>query len=651
MNIRTRMKSKLIESGLTLADGKKLEIEALSASQVARLQPHYREVVGLFIPYFDTDGKLLDFHRIRYLEGVSDQSEGRKYDGPSGHPPRAYFPRLTDWKRIREHKEIALTITEGELKAACATKLGIPTIGLGGVWNWKSKTLGLSFLPELEAFVWAERRVDLCFDSDIVVKPQVRAALYALARELARRGADLRLVMLPQEGEEKVGLDDFLVAHGVEKYRDLERAHIHTGEAKIRDFLERYVMLKDYGTPYDLEEGRLFQTKQHFVDLTSNQLYQDPEGKERPLSGLWYKSPQRLDTPGFFFDPSTPHRFVPERGINRYCGLAVEPRRGSVEPMLKVIDAVIGKEHRAWFLQWLAYPLQFPTKSKQSTCVYVWGPQGTGKSAIGYVMLDIYGKSTHGFELSEEDVFGNWNDWLSSALFALCDELSFDGSKKSRSVFKRLVTGESAILSEKYQARTRIENRCNFYFTSNSSGGLPLETVSNRRVFVAEVGKPPSKEYMTTVFDRWRKKENGPAHWLHYLLQQVDCSEYGPHRDAPTTEAEKAAIESSATSVELWLAEAMQAPPLNQSDVWTTRQLVGHYHLETGDQRSGIGAMGRAVSHHPETKRLKPTYLVPERLDQAIWALRNADRWLRASAEQIRKEWRKTQGIPGAPVR
>ena len=112
-------------------------------------------------------------------------------------------------------------ITEGEFKAACGTKNGIPTIGLGGVWCFKSTEQGITLLPQFSEFQWKERTVNICYDSDAANNTQVAHAENALASELLRLGAHPFICRIPQsvETSKKVGLDDYIAAFGVDAFK------------------------------------------------------------------------------------------------------------------------------------------------------------------------------------------------------------------------------------------------------------------------------------------------------------------------------------------------------------------------------------------------------------------------------------------------
>ena len=100
------------------------------------------------------------------------------------------------------------------MKAAKACLEGFPTIGLGGVWNFRGDAErgeeNDRLLPELAKIAWTGRRVDIVFDSDAADKADVREALRRLANLLIGAGAAVFKVMLPNGGD-KVGLDDLLI--------------------------------------------------------------------------------------------------------------------------------------------------------------------------------------------------------------------------------------------------------------------------------------------------------------------------------------------------------------------------------------------------------------------------------------------------------
>lgn len=101
---------------------------------------------------------------------------------------------------------VPLFITEGIKKADSALSHGLCCLGLIGTWNWRGTNEfgGKSALPDWDSIALKDRRnkgrkVYVCYDSDVMVKPQVHQALARLSAFLKQRGADVHFIYLPEE--------------------------------------------------------------------------------------------------------------------------------------------------------------------------------------------------------------------------------------------------------------------------------------------------------------------------------------------------------------------------------------------------------------------------------------------------------------------
>ena len=122
-------------------------------------------------------------------------------------PPRA--------RRLLADPGLPLFVTEGARKADAAVSRGLCCVGLLGVWNFRGTNGqgGKTVLADWEQVALNGREVYVAFDSDVMTKRGVWAALARLKELLERRGATVSMVyLLPGEGGAKVGLDDFLAA-------------------------------------------------------------------------------------------------------------------------------------------------------------------------------------------------------------------------------------------------------------------------------------------------------------------------------------------------------------------------------------------------------------------------------------------------------
>src|SRR3954465_10245575 len=127
-----QMLADLKRSGLGPKEAKALGLEFSSTDG----RPCYA------IPYHDLDGKPTQHFRGRYLgvphELPKDAKSGRpqRYHQPKGSAPRFYYPHLgrVSWRKTARDAAVPLYITEGEKKAASLCRLGVPCVGLGGVF-------------------------------------------------------------------------------------------------------------------------------------------------------------------------------------------------------------------------------------------------------------------------------------------------------------------------------------------------------------------------------------------------------------------------------------------------------------------------------------------------------------------------------------
>lgn len=185
---------------------------------------------GLLLPVHTTDGKsgiyVLRPDSPRVVEDkrkpkdplTGDQPQKViKYEWPRGVGPRIDCPPPC-FDRLKD-AQAPLWITEGQKKGDALASWGLCSIDLpNGVWGWKSKRTGI--LADLDFIVWAEREVYVVFDSDVITKPPVAQALARLTKILSRRGAKVTPVPLPQQGDDKLGIDDFRARGGT-----LEQLH------------------------------------------------------------------------------------------------------------------------------------------------------------------------------------------------------------------------------------------------------------------------------------------------------------------------------------------------------------------------------------------------------------------------------------------
>lgn len=205
-------------------------------------------VSGYVIPYYSMFGKILPFYRCKLFDYELKYKQVKNtinhlYFAPS-------FGRLLYDKVHSKDADKTLIFVEGEKKAAALVKHGYLAVGLSGVDSWRNRILVLpgntEFIkaggaqdqlhakvaaedaPKLKTSSFAEGlepilnyvlkhkfKIMIIYDTDgpSGVKFEVQRAAASFAYMLRGRGfsmPSIKQMILPDMGEEKMGVDDFL---------------------------------------------------------------------------------------------------------------------------------------------------------------------------------------------------------------------------------------------------------------------------------------------------------------------------------------------------------------------------------------------------------------------------------------------------------
>jgi putative DNA primase/helicase len=185
----------------------------------------------LELPYPGIDG----FSRYKLFPALQTQTGTMRYFQPAGTGNHLYIlPPVAD---ILSDFRVTLVFVEGEKKTARAVQEKLNAIGFSGIWNWKEKD-AWSGIEELKTIPFADRTVDIVPDSDTWLRDDLQRPVYAFARYLESRGARVLVVLLPQSGTDKVGLDDYFLTRSLDKFQ-LEK-RITTKHATLSQHKEWY---------------------------------------------------------------------------------------------------------------------------------------------------------------------------------------------------------------------------------------------------------------------------------------------------------------------------------------------------------------------------------------------------------------------------
>lgn len=218
---------------------------------------------GYVIPYYNLDGDRLAFYRLR-LFNYTVEGKTLKYKQLSGSTNHIYFPKSFQEAVANIKRETSpferpfVMLTEGEKKATAVCKAGIPCVAVGGADSWRNRTLILPSESVLEKayagtknagnikvklpagaetfdesslaqgmkdlidfLLQKQMDIIICYDTDSPegMKFDVQRAASSLGYELRYNGVPttgIRQLILPYSADGKVGVDDYLNAHGAD---------------------------------------------------------------------------------------------------------------------------------------------------------------------------------------------------------------------------------------------------------------------------------------------------------------------------------------------------------------------------------------------------------------------------------------------------
>tara|TARA_R110000772_G_C13310278_1_gene440253 strand:+ start:35822 stop:38020 length:2199 start_codon:yes stop_codon:yes gene_type:complete len=561
----------LKRSGITDIDADNAEM--FTVEDASTIYKDFKPWPALVIPYinpwndepmeFLRNGEAEPFARVRYFEEPCKKSFTKqkplRYGQPKNSGVHPYFPIVEgiDWLAVVKDPTIPIMITEGEKKALSACLAGIPTIGLGGVYNF---THDGELLPILEDVVWKGRAVYLCYDSDASTNNKIQVAESRLATELSmKRGAGIFLVRLPEgEGGLKVGVDDFLVQNDAEALFELiERA------PEMRK-MDREVLRMNADAAWIDSEGLLLDLKtdtfmkkadfvkgSHFGTRKTTVPNKKGDGtREVSVADLWLTHPHARRYSDTTFRPGTEDKAIemPNGGVayNRFRGL--RPQEGDVQPFFDLYDWLMSRtDEFDHDLIWktIAHKMQ-NLEYQTGLGLVLLGAQGSGKTIFCQIIADMV--EPYDKVMTSSEMGSDFNGWVETSLVVLINEAESSQLKRNMNQLKTWVTDEKQPMNEKYRVNRQVNNYSFFMFNSNelSAGAFADD---DRRMIV--LGCPDAHPDGTAFYDPiWEWSRSGGAKKLLNFFLNYDLEGWTPPRHAPDTREKRSAFNLSLTPIQ-----------------------------------------------------------------------------------------------------
>jgi len=657
--LHAAMLADLQRSGLDHEDAKVLQLS---------VKPHTLKPAsaGYVIPYFSAAGRVTKFFRVRYVESTTkgfNALTGRKplrYNQPPNTVNEVYLPPFIGWADYFKTSH-PIVITEGEKKSAKATKEGIPTIGLGGVWCFMSTKAGQALLPVFKEMNLKDRPIYICYDSDAATNPDIVAAEAALARRLVDEGAHVYIARIPHSKHGKRGMDDYILEYDAHKFKRnvLNNAYEYEGSRALHDMNQDVVYLRKVGIIFDhVHNMRLspmaFTQHSHsnvWIDTTAYDKDGNAKLVRKSAAKMWMEWEHRAELSGLTYAPGQP-RITEQGDLNMWEGWGVEdPVKGDVSLWHELLDSLFldtEPEARDWFECWCAYPIQNPG-AKMASAVVMWGAsQGTGKTLCGHTLMRLYGDNAT--EVKDADLADARFAWAENKQFVLADDITGQNNRKQANMFKTMTTQKTLHINPKYVPSYTVPDRINYYFTSNDPDAFYLDD-GDRRFFIHEVLSNRLPEDLRKRYIAWMNKPDSMRHLFHYMLT-LDLGEFDPQAAALNTAAKHDMTHISKSELGVWVFRLKHEPDHTigsklKGDLFTAEELHAVYD-PLGDKRASANALAREMKRAGfiRLQRAGGSGIRVAGRQLKLYAIRNIDKWRKATLQQIVEHYEQHHKMP-----
>ncbi|OHS94435.1 hypothetical protein TRFO_39364 [Tritrichomonas foetus] len=268
-------------------------------------------------------------------------------------------------------------------------------------------------------------------------------------------------------------------------------------------------------------------------------------------------------------------------------------------------------------INWFSWIVQNPGK-KIGTALVLRGRQGIGKNAFFTdVLCKWIGRYAYDNITTIEELTGQFNSCLENSMLIVLNEMMnfVEGRNSNFDVLKSIITDPIIRINEKNLPRRTAQNVSNFIFCSNNV--IPVKITEGDRRYVAY----DVSDRMKCAFQYFNElaKCFTPEFYsnlLGFFLQQ-DLSEFNP-RVIPMTEAKKAMMEATVSSVKLFLADNFfdfskrGVPPSESWSMYVQWAYNNHSYKVTRSTFSAEMSMMCEIKRHHSRPRfyvIKPAHI------------------------------------------
>ena len=303
---------------------------------------------------------------------------------------------------------------------------------------------------------------------------------------------------------------------------------------QCREYIDKYFIPLDNGThamykngAYEIMDTQTIKSV-YFNRMTKENINYYFKEKQDIRSIVYDINKPTLTNTELNLCPQLKHQYKP------YSTFSEKDKLG-VEKMLYHIKAVLcnnSDEVYQFLLKWIANMIK---GNKNTSCVYLKGPQGAGKTLpIEFIRKYVLGDAL-GVETGSGPLKTKFNSELAGKLLVQFEELeNFSVSEwiNISSVLKRIITSSSIMIEAKGQDPVKQENINNYFILSNNDA---ITDDDGRRYFIC----PISTKYVGNFdyFDSIVKNcfNDNVGHAFYCYFKEIDTTNFNSQKYPLTT--------------------------------------------------------------------------------------------------------------------
>ncbi|MBL45733.1 MAG: hypothetical protein CMN71_13715 [Sphingomonadaceae bacterium] len=244
------------------------------------------------------------------------------------------------------------------------------------------------------------------------------------------------------------------------------------------------------------------------------------------------------------FEPTRPAPLFEEAGqlyFNSYEAPSVVPVEGDPQPFLEFLEYLVPDEtERSHLLGMIAWTSRNPGGKLDHALLLRSKAHGVGKTTLINIWRGLLGTGNTR-KTNSEEMAGNFQSFIAGTLLVVVEEVNLGKGHREYNRLKDLITGETAVVNEKFVPTYEARNFANFVFLSNLENPLMI-AAEDRRFFVLDSpAEKRDREYWNT-FHRWLEDNLGV---IKHFIDAFDLENFNPHAAPPMTLAKEQLIASS----------------------------------------------------------------------------------------------------------